>query len=66
MDGTRRSNVHVGDVVDVVMKQDQRSGRLTRGTVKDILTGSAFHPHGVKVRLADGRVGRVKVVSPEK
>ncbi len=66
MNGTRRASVHVGDLVDVVMKQDQRSGKLTRGTVKEILTGSAFHPHGVKVRLADGRVGRVKVVNPEK
>ena len=48
--------------MDIVLKQDQRSGRLTRGVVKDILTNSSFHPHGIKVRLEDGQVGRVKEI----
>jgi len=64
MDGRNRSEVHVGDRVDIVLKQDQRTGRLTRGVVKEILTNSAFHPHGVKVRLTDGKVGRVKAIVP--
>lgn len=46
--------------VDIVLKQDQRTGKLTRGIVKDLLTNSPTHPHGIKVRLADGQVGRVK------
>ena len=46
----------------VVLKQDQRTGKLTRGIVKDILTNSSTHPHGIKVRLADGQVGRVKEI----
>ena len=62
MDGRQRSHIHPGDTVDIVLKADQRSGRLTRGTVKDILTRSSNHPHGIKVRLADGQVGRVKQV----
>jgi uncharacterized repeat protein (TIGR03833 family) len=48
--------------VDIVLKKDQRTGKLTRGVVKDILTKSASHPHGIKVRLADGQVGRVKSI----
>jgi uncharacterized repeat protein (TIGR03833 family) len=48
--------------VDIVLKTDQRRGKLTRGVVKDILTKSAHHPHGIKVRLSDGRVGRVKAI----
>ena len=48
--------------VDIVLKQDQRSGRVTRGVVKDILTKSATHPHGIKVRLETGEVGRVKEI----
>ena len=62
MDGRQRSHIHPGDTVDIVLKTDQRSGRLTRGTVKDILTRSSHHPHGIKVRLIDGQVGRVKQV----
>ena len=62
MDGKNRGNVKPGIQVDVVLKKDQRTGRLTRGVVKDILTKSAFHPHGIKVRLSDGQVGRVKVI----
>jgi uncharacterized repeat protein (TIGR03833 family) len=60
MDGKQRSNITPGIEVDIVLKKDQRTGSTTRGTVKDILTNSATHPHGIKVRLADGQVGRVK------
>ena len=55
----KRENIRPGLRVGVVMKQDQRTGKVTDGTVRDILTRSAFHPHGIKVRLEDGRVGRV-------
>jgi uncharacterized repeat protein (TIGR03833 family) len=62
MDGTRRSNIKPGDVVMVVQKQDQASGRLTQGVVMRILTKSPDHPHGIKVMLEDGVVGRVKEI----
>lgn len=62
MDGQHRANIRPGLEVDIVLKQDQRTGRLTRGIVANILTRSAFHPHGIKVRLTDGQVGRVKEV----
>jgi uncharacterized repeat protein (TIGR03833 family) len=62
MDGRKRSDVKPGLEVDIVLKQDQRSGRLTRGIVAEVLTPSAQHPHGIKVRLEDGRVGRVKEI----
>lgn len=62
MDGTRREDIKIGGRVNVVQKQDQRSGKLTEGIVKDILTKSPNHHHGIKVRLEDGRVGRVKEV----
>ena len=62
MDGRQRRNIRTGSLVDVVQKQDQRSGQLTRGRVRDILTRSATHPHGIKVRLDSGIVGRVKAV----
>ncbi|CAM4312380.1 YwbE family protein [Paenibacillus alkaliterrae] len=62
MNGTERSAIKAGLEVDIVLKQDQRSGKLTRGIVKDILTNSPKHPHGIKVRLADGQVGRVKTI----
>ncbi|MCP4627390.1 MAG: YwbE family protein [bacterium] len=62
MDGRKRSDIRSGIKVDIVLKKDQRTGRLTRGTVKDILTKSATHPHGIKVRLTDGQVGRVKKI----
>ncbi|ACT00824.1 YwbE family protein [Paenibacillus sp. JDR-2] len=58
--GTERASVKPGLEVDIVLKQDQRTGKLTRGIVKDLLTNSPTHPHGIKVRLADGQVGRVK------
>ncbi|MGF2614939.1 YwbE family protein [Rossellomorea vietnamensis] len=60
MNGQQRANITPGIEVDIVLKKDQRSGKTTRGTVKDILTNSSTHPHGIKVRLADGQVGRVK------
>jgi uncharacterized repeat protein (TIGR03833 family) len=66
MTGTNRGEIHPGDTVDVVLKKDQLTGKLTRGVVKEILTGSKFHPHGIKVRLTDGKVGRVKVIHPKK
>ncbi len=59
-DGQNRKDKRPGLQVSIVLKQDQRTGKLTRGIVKDILTKSAFHPHGIKVRLADGQVGRVQ------
>ena len=59
-DGKQRSNIRAGLEVDIVLKKDQRTGTLTRGIVQDILTNSATHPHGIKVRLTDGQVGRVK------
>lgn len=60
MNGQKRANILPGLEVDIVLKQDQRTGKLTRGIVKDILTNSPSHPHGIKVRLQDGQVGRVK------
>ncbi|GAA0316750.1 YwbE family protein [Bacillus carboniphilus] len=62
MNGQHRKNVSPGISVDIVLKKDQRTGALTRGIVKDILTKSEFHPHGIKVRLTDGQVGRVKEI----
>lgn len=62
MDGTKRSNIRIGSTVMVVQKQDQMSGRLTGGVVMKILTNSPEHPHGIKVMLEDGVVGRVKEV----
>jgi uncharacterized repeat protein (TIGR03833 family) len=62
MDGRRRSNIKPGLEVDIVLKEDQRSGRRTRGIVQEILTPSANHPHGIKVRLTSGLVGRVKAI----
>ena len=55
-----RKNIHAGQKVAIVLKADQRTGKRTIGTVKDILTNSTFHPHGIKVRLTDGQVGRVQ------
>lgn len=60
MNGQNREDIEVGATVDIVLKEDQRTGRLTRGEVADILTGSQFHPHGIKVRLESGDVGRVR------
>ena len=60
MDGTKRADIKPGAHVSIVLKKDQRSGILTEGVVKDILTKSPQHPHGIKVRLQSGEVGRVK------
>ena len=65
MSERKRVDVKAGTRVQVVQKQDQRTGKLTEGIVKDILTKSATHPHGIKVRLTTGVVGRVKKVLPE-
>ena len=65
MSGRNRSDIKAGTRVQVVQKQDQRTGKLTEGIVKDILTKSSTHPHGIKVRLTNGVVGRVKKVLSE-
>nr|WP_086938675.1 YwbE family protein [Thaumasiovibrio occultus] len=62
MSGTIRDDIRIGASVKIVLKKDQRSGILTSGIVKDILTKSPNHPHGIKVRLQSGDVGRVKVI----
>lgn len=62
MDGRERKDVRPGLTVEIVLKQDQRTGRLTRGVVKDVLTKSSHLPHGIKVRLETGEVGRVKAI----
>ncbi|MGG6312493.1 YwbE family protein [Paenibacillus macerans] len=66
MNGNERKNIAPGLTVDIVLKKDQPTGKLTRGVVKDILTNSATHPHGIKVRLQDGQVGRVKAIHSAK
>ena len=60
--GNSRAEIKIGMQVKVVQKQDQRTGRLTEGVIQDILTNSAIHPHGIKVRLQSGIVGRVKEI----
>ncbi len=62
MDGTKRTNIKHGKSVAIVLKQDQSTGCLTDGIVRDILTKSPSHPHGIKVRLMSGEVGRVKEI----
>lgn len=62
MDATKRANIRSGMSVAIVLKEDQESGRLTGGVVRDILTKSATHPHGIKVRLMSREVGRVKEI----
>ena len=62
MNGQVRANIKSGITVLIVLKQDQRTGKLTKGVVKDILTKSPNHPHGIKVRLTNGQVGRVKEI----
>lgn len=59
---TQRADIKPGISVQIVLKKDQKSGKLTKGVVKEILTNSAFHPHGIKVRLIDGSVGRVQKI----
>lgn len=65
MNNQTRSQIKPGMTVLIVLKQDQRTGKLTKGIVKDILTKSPNHPHGIKVRLMDGQVGRVKEIVEE-
>jgi len=64
-DGTIRDNIHTGLHVAIVQKHDQGSGKLTYGIVQDILTSSSTHPHGIKVRLATGEVGRVQEITEQ-
>ncbi|HOP48183.1 MAG TPA: YwbE family protein [Desulfobacteraceae bacterium] len=65
MNGTKREQIHPGSQVFIVLKKDQRSGKLTKGIVKDILTKSPVHHHGIKVRLESGEIGRVKEIIQE-
>ena len=65
MDGRNRADIEIGAEVAIVLKKDQRSGDLTEGIVGRILTKSSFHPHGIKVKLEDGQVGRVKEILDE-
>lgn len=65
MNGQNRSDIYPGLEVDIILKTDQRSGKRTRGIVKDLLTSSAFHSRGIKVRLEDGQVGRVVEIVEE-
>lgn len=62
MNGQNRKDISPGTSVDIVLKADQRTGKLTSGIVKDILTNASFHPHGIKVRLTNGQIGRVQAV----
>jgi uncharacterized repeat protein (TIGR03833 family) len=62
MGGNERRLIYPGLTVDIVLKQHQRTGKTTRGVVREVLTRSATHPHGIKVRLTDGKVGRVKTI----
>jgi uncharacterized repeat protein (TIGR03833 family) len=63
MNGQHKKDIRPGLEVDIVLKQDQRTGKRTRGIVKDILTNSMYHPHGIKVRLESGQVGRVQDIT---
>jgi uncharacterized repeat protein (TIGR03833 family) len=65
MNGQNRSDIYPGLEVDIILKKDQRSGKLTRGVVKDLLTSSSYHSRGIKVRLEDGQVGRVAEIVEE-
>jgi len=65
LDGRIRKNIRIGIEVEIVQKQDQRSGNLTKGIVKRILTNSPNHPHGIKVQIVTGKVGRVKNILSE-
>jgi len=65
MNGQNRNDIYPGLEVDIILKKDQRSGKRTRGIVKDLLTSSAYHSRGIKVRLEDGQVGRVAEIVEE-
>lgn len=62
MNGQNRADVKIGKRVNIVLKADQRTGKLTEGTIAKLLTKSSFHPHGIKVMLSDGKVGRVQEI----
>ncbi|MGL6166925.1 MAG: YwbE family protein [Fusobacteriaceae bacterium] len=62
MNGKNRANIKAGIMVKIVKKEDQKTGKLTEGIIKDILTNSSNHPHGIKVRLTNGDVGRVQEI----
>lgn len=62
MSGKNRNELHHGLTVDILLKKDQKTGILTRGKIERILTNSPYHPHGIKVKLEDGRIGRVKTI----
>jgi len=66
VDGKKRADVKPGQTVKIILKQDQRTGKLTEGVVQDILTNSPSHPYGIKVRLTGGEVGRVQEICPAK
>ena len=65
MNGQNRNDIYPGLEVDIILKKDHRTGKLTRGIVKDLLTSSSFHSRGIKVRLEDGQVGRVAFIIEE-
>lgn len=65
MHGRNRTDIYPGLEVDIILKKDQRSGKLTRGVVKDLLTSASYHSRGIKVRLEDGQVGRVAQIVAE-
>ncbi|MCX2481733.1 YwbE family protein [Pedobacter sp. MC2016-15] len=65
MDGKNRSDIYPGLEVDIILKKDQRSGKLTRGIVANLLTSSPYHSRGIKVRLEDGQIGRVAEIVEE-
>ena len=65
MSGQNRADMHIGDKVKIVLKKDQPTGKLTEGIVSRILTNSSHHPHGIKVMLEDGQVGRVQEIEKE-
>ena len=62
MNGQNRQDVQIGKTVDIVLKADQQTGKLTHGVIAELLTNSQFHPHGIKVRLEDGQVGRIQKI----
>ena len=66
MEGTERAHIRLGSLVSIVMKEDQRTGKLTEGIAEAVLTNSPIHPHGIKVRLENGQGGRVKKLAVER
>ena len=64
-DGKNRNDIQIGSHVNIIKKEDQHTGRITRGVVRAILTKSNYHPHGIKIRLEDGQVGRIHQIIPQ-